>query len=84
MEEDFTKEDDADDEAEAQQRERERAARAAARAAKRPHTLDAGGGLYFWERAWLAAQRAWATLNFQEVPPSRPLGSSASPAKQAH
>eukprot|EP00887_Chlorella_sp_A99_P007729 scaffold20.g7729.t1 len=73
LEEAFVQEDETDDEAAAAARERARAARAAARAARGPQPLDAGGGLFLWERGWLLAKRLWKRINFQPVPAPQPL-----------
>ncbi|RMZ52029.1 hypothetical protein APUTEX25_001223, partial [Auxenochlorella protothecoides] len=62
----FVREDEADDAAEAA----EEAHAAANKAATGPQPLEAGGGMYFWERVALTWQRGLQRLRGTPVPPA--------------
>lgn len=84
MDSTFMAEDEAEEAAEAAEREAAAAARASAAAARaaerRPKPLDAGGGMYFWERAVLWAKRARAAAQQRQQQAQQPLARPAAAA----
>jgi hypothetical protein len=86
MEDVFMAEDEAEDAEEWRQADAAAAAQQAKAAARAPKPLDQGGGMYFHERVWLGARRAWAKL----IPKQQkletalaPVGGAAETAAQA-
>lgn len=81
----FAAEDEAEEAAEEAERQAAAAARASAAAARaaeqRPKPLDAGGGMYLWERAalWVKRVRAAAQQRQQQAqkPPAQPAATPA-------
>ncbi|KAI3438198.1 hypothetical protein D9Q98_000635 [Chlorella vulgaris] len=86
MEDVFMAEDEAEDAEEWRQADAAAAAQQAKAAARAPKPLDQGGGMYFHERVWLGARRAWAKLipKQQKVETAlAPVGGAAETAAQA-